>query len=495
MKPNLPTLLVSGTALLSLNSIVAKEQQQPNILFVCIDDLRTQIGAYGNKSTITPNLDKIAAEGRLFNNQYVQVPTSGPSRACMLTGQPMKRIEDINHHFLAKKLAGTEEGVEPETFVHHLRRNGYYTVGMGKVSHNSRGHVRREGKLEMELPHSWDKFIFDEQSIWKGVDPLHSYADGVGRQKDRTKNPSFQFLDVSDERYPDGRLAEVALGELDELAQNKGDKPFFMAVGFYKPHLPFCAPKKYWDMYSDEDIEPSPNPLLPEGVSSLFLHNSDEFNGQYNHPEGEKAGMGKQLSAEYARDLRHAYCAALTYSDAQLGKLMAKLKETGLDKNTIIIVWGDHGWHLGEHTIWGKHSSFERALNSTFMVKMPKQKKAGVATDGLIAAIDIYPTVCDLAGVEKPNCIEGESFVKLIDNPKAKGKDDVISYWRNILSIRTDRYRMALFNNGTTEEVMLFDHKLDPNETRNVAAENPAVVADLRARIKAQNNGFLPALK
>lgn len=457
--------------------------EKPNILFICIDDLRAQLGAYGHDYMITPNLDKLAGESRLFNRHFVQVPTSGPSRCCMLTGQNVKEIAHIKHHHLRETLAGTPEPEHPETFVHYLKQNGYYTLGMGKVSHSDIG---CKGK---EIPHSWNEFVLDPNSPWKNVGLLHAYGNGEGREKGNPK-PAYQNLDVEDEGYPDGRMANMATAQLERLAKKK--QPFFMAVGFYKPHLPFCAPKKYWDMYDHDKIALSPNPDLPEGVSPVFLHDSKEFFEQYSHPEYGAAG--KRLSDEYARKVIHANYAAITYTDAQVGKVMRKLKELGLDKNTIVVVWGDHGWHLGDHTIWGKHSTFERALNSTLMVKTPDMKQKGVPTDGLVASVDIYPTLCDLVGLPAPSGLDGQSFTQLLDNPSNKGKDAVMSYWRNILSMRTDEYRMAVFNNGQKQEVMLFDHDTDPNETKNIAKDNPIVVEHLMKKVKQLNKGFLPNL-
>ncbi|WP_111707830.1 sulfatase [Lutibacter citreus] len=459
---------------------------KPNFLFICIDDLRPQLGVYGNNLMITPNLDKLASEGRTFTRHYAQVPTCGPSRACMLTGKNIEAIEDINHHHLEKSLAGKPESLTPETFVHHLKRNGYFTVGMGKISHSGNGHVNFKNKSVLELPYSWDQFVTDPNSLWEGQELVHAYANG--RNRNTKPNPAYEILDVEDESYPDGILANLATNQLEQLANKQ--KPFFMAVGFYKPHLPFCAPKKYWDMYDHKDIKVSPNPELPKGVSGVFLHNSTEFFGQYTHPE--KGGAGKRLSDEYAKNVIHANYASISYTDAQVGKVLNKLKELNLDKNTIVIVWGDHGWHLGDHTIWGKHSTFERGLNSKLLLKTPDIKESGVKTDGLVSSIDLYPTICDLAGIELPKSIDGKSMVPLINNPKTKGNEVVLSYWRNILSMRTDRYRFAVFNNGKRQEMMLFDHDKDPNETINIANENPEVVDRLIKQLKTKNKGFLP---
>ncbi|MFI3267321.1 MAG: sulfatase [Rikenellaceae bacterium] len=485
--------ILTSAAIIASQSAEAKTKgEQPNILFICIDDLRTQIGAYGHENMVTPNLDAIASNGLLFNNQYVQVPTSGASRAAMLTGvNPKEKIHTTNHWFTEALIESTETE-KPESFVHHLRRNGYYTVGMGKISHSPDGGTDYNDDYIAELPFSWDKFVVDEDSPWpKGDGLLHSYANGASRYDGTGYAPAFESLDVPDESYPDGVVALQATSTLEELA--KSDKPFFMAVGFFKPHLPFSAPKKYWDMYKSEDVELSANRDVPQGVDEVFLHNSGEFAYQYTHPE--KAKMGKILSEEYSRDLRHAYFAAMSYTDAQVGKVMDKLKELGLDKNTVVVVWGDHGWHLGDHTMWGKHSTFERSLNSTFIVSTPDMEQKGAKTDALVATVDIYPTLCELTGIEAPEGIDGTSFVPVLKNPKAKTRTEVLSYWTDALTIRNDRYRLSLYDDGKTERIMLFDHLIDPYETINVAEHNPKVVDQLMKKMKKLGNGFLPSLK
>ncbi len=488
-KPRFSALIFSSLTL-SVGAAVAAEKA-PNILFICIDDLRPQIGAYGYDFMKTPNLDKIASNGRIFSDHYVQVPTSGASRACMLTGRYPTESKDANNEIFGKSLIGTKEGEMPETFIHHLKRNGYYTVGMGKVSHHGNGHTMYKQNESRELPHSWDRFVNDPEWLWKGDDILHAYANGGARTKEH--KPAFETLDVPDESYPDGRLAKLAISELELISQRKSGEPFFMAVGFYKPHLPFCAPLKYWNMYSDEDVELAPSKTLPEGVDKSFIYGSNEFKQQYSHPH--KAGAGIVLPDDYARDLKHAYYAAISYTDTQIGKVISKLEELGLDENTVIIVWGDHGWCLGDHTIWGKHSVFNRALNSTFIITTPDMKKRGEASNKLVGTIDIYPTICDITGITPPEGLDGVSITPIIENPKAKIRDEIYSYWQGKLSIKTERYRLSVHNARGKEAIMLFDHKNDPNETVNVADKYPKVTAELLAKLKSQNKGYLPDFK
>ncbi len=483
--------ILLGVAAVAATS-VTQAQERPNILFICIDDLRTELGAYGSKEVITPNLDKLASEGRLFTNQFVQAPTSGASRAMMLTGIGAINKGDVDNFAFSNRLVDSEEVERPETFIHHLKRNGYYTVGMGKVSHSDNGYIYKGKRKLMDLPYSWDEYVNNPDSPWPDTFDARLHGSDNGRTRVKGESPAFEFKDLADTCYADGELAQLALAQLDKFAQAESDEPFFMAVGFYKPHLPFTAPKKYWDMYENVDISLSPNVDYPEGVDPSFVPNSVECFSQYYHPE--KGGAGIILSEEYSKDFRRAYYSALTFTDTQVGKVLEKLEETGLDKNTIVVVWGDHGWHLGDQTIWGKHSVFERALNSAFMVRCPGMKQAGKSSDRLIAAVDIYPTICELTGIEAPDGLDGVSFVDQLNAPKASGREYVVSYWNGLISVRNDRYRFSLFSNDKKSAMMMFDHKKDPFETVNIVEQNPKLVEYFMDIINKENRGFLPNL-
>ncbi|MFI3303737.1 MAG: sulfatase [Rikenellaceae bacterium] len=489
-------LFIAATSIVSIGVATAKER--PNILLICIDDLRQDGDNFASAEAITPNLDQFSNEGRMFTHQYVQAPTSGASRAMMLTGTNAKSNKDVNNFTFSNSLVGSVEGENPETFIHHLRRNGYHTIGMGKVSHSDNGFLYPTGSDKvLELPYSWDEFINNPNSPWEdSFDAmLHGYPNG--RIRTNEDNAAFEFLDLPDSCYADSKLADLAVARLKELSKEQKEgqsEPVFMAVGFYKPHLPFVAPKRYWDLYEDVEISLSPNPESPEGVESPLLHNSNECFNQYTHPE--RGGAGVRLSDDYARDMRRAYFSALSFTDAQVGRVLETLRQTGLDKNTIVIIWGDHGWHLGDQTIWGKHSGFEKALNSVLMVKSPTMRRRGESSDTLIATIDLYPTICEYAGVTPPSTIDGFSFVDHIEKGRSKSsREYVLSYWNNLLSLRTDRYRLALFNNGKREAMMLFDHDEDPIESRNIANDNPEIVAELLSTIEKINNGYLPLKK
>lgn len=451
--------------------------RKPNVLFICVDDLRRDLGCYGIK-VISPNIDKLAEQGSLFFNHYVQVPTSGASRASMLTGTLPREKADLSNEACRIRLSGKPEEDTPETMFHHLKRNGYYTVGIGKISHYVDGllydYTDPVGN-ELELPYSWNEMLLDAGKWETGWNAFFGYADGTNRQSREKQVKPYECADVPDEGYPDGLTANLAVKKLKELASK--DEPFCLAVGFFKPHLPFTAPKKYWDIYNEDEIPLSPVPFIPEGCHSITLHESAEFNG-YLLGE-EKASLDRPISDEYARKLRHAYYACISYVDAQIGKVLDALEQSGQADNTIVILWGDHGWHLGDHLVWGKHTLYETSLSSTFILSAPNKKK-GVKNYRIISSVDIYPTLMELCGVEIPDGLDGESFVPLLDSPQDQTWTDIAySYYRGGISMRTPEYRMGRYfvDEEVITELYQYNHQLF--ERKNIANEKEDIVNEL----------------
>jgi arylsulfatase A-like enzyme len=461
---------------------------KPNILLICVDDLRPELGCYGQSHMNTPHLDALAREGITFSHHYIQAPTCGPSRYSLLTGLRPRNDAELNNTFMENNFHNRPETETPETLAHHFRRNGYYTVGIGKISHTPDGRVRGEGQ-HWELPYSWDEMLCDTGQWDGGFDAFFAYADGESRASMNFEVPPLECGEVGDEGYPDGLNARLAVRKLEELS--KANRPFLISVGFFKPHLPFNSPKKYWDLYRREEISLSPNPGLPENTPALFLHPSGEFFNNYKKGK-EFGGIGKILSKNYAREIRHAYFAAVSYVDAQIGKVLDALKAYGLHENTIVVVWGDHGWHLGDHTIWGKHSPFERSAHSPLIVKVPGVTKPGSRTGALVETIDIYPTLCELAGIDPPEGLEGQSLSAIFDNPESPGKPAAYCYQKNRISMRTKSYRLIVHVQAGTATVALFDHRTDPFETRNIAADEQETVEKLLPLLKKGNTGILP---
>lgn len=466
-----------------------QQKSPPNILFISVDDLRPELGCYGNKLIQSPHLDELASQAVVFKNQFVTVPTCGPSRASLLTGRLPRTPDELSNAVFELKRASGKESEEPESFVENLRENGYYTVGIGKISHSPDGHIYGylEPKgAELELPGSWDEMLLDAGKWGTGWNAFFGYANGSNRNTLKKQAKPYENANVNDDGYPDGLTANLAIEKLKELAGKK--QPFFLGVGFFKPHLPFTAPQKYWDMYEEEDIPLTPSPAIPENVNTASLHESAEFN-QYLLGE-EKASLANPVSDAYARKLRHAYFASVSYVDAQIGRVLTVLKELGLDKNTIIVVWGDHGWHLGDDRVWGKHTIFEWALRSPLIVKTPERQR-GASCDKIISSVDIYPTLMELCGVGTPPGTDGSSFVHLLKAPDSDNWNDVAySYFRKGISVRTANYRFTKYFREKEPVIELYDHKTDPYENRNIAGSRPDIVKELMPLLEKGNTGL-----
>jgi iduronate 2-sulfatase len=486
--------IISGAAIgLGLYAIVltfsaAKTvSKKPNVLFICIDDLRPDLKVYGNPQVHAPNLDRLARQSVVFTNQFVTQPTCGASRYSLLTGRLPRKAVELKNEAIEQLIAGKAKTDKPETFIDNLRRNGYYTVGIGKISHSADGYVYgyTEPKSDkLELPYSWDEMLFDPGKWVTGWNAFFAYADGSNRQSKKGEVKPYENADVPDEGYPDGLSANLAVKKLKELA--KKDKPFFLSVGFFKPHLPFTAPKKYWDLYDESKIKLTDSPDIPENVNEASLHGSHEFN-QYQ--VGEKASLAKPVSDDYARKLRHAYYAAISYTDAQIGKVLDELKTQGLAENTIVVIWSDHGWHLGDYRVWGKHTIFDQSLKSVLIVKTPESNKA-VVRNQVVSAIDIYPTLMELCGVKNLPDLDGKSFAGLLKpNPGGNWENVAYSYYNRGITVRNNRYRFTKYFRDKQPVIELYDHQNDPHEKHNVAAQQPEVVAKLNEIWEKGNTG------
>ena len=460
-------------------------QDRPNILFIAVDDLRPELGCYGNDIIKSPNIDKLADEGRVFKNHFVQVPTCGASRHSMLTGMYPKTQRELSNHIPYDY----SEGGNPESFVHALRMNGYYTLNIGKISHSPDGYVygyNEQPSSEKEMPNSWDEICFDNGKWGTGWNAFFAYANGENRQSLNNKVKPYERAHVDDYGYPDGLSSRLAVSKLREL-KDKG-QAFFLGLGFFKPHLPFTAPEKYWDLYNEYELPITVVPFIPENVNKKSLYSSGEFNS-YKLGD-EKAGLEHSVSDEYARKLTHAYYASISYIDAQIGKVLDELKRLDLYDNTIIVIWGDHGWHLGDQLVWGKHTLFENALKSTLIIKIPEIKYAGVASNGIVESVDIYPTLMDLCGVKLPSDVEGRSFARLLRSPSKKGKKAAYGYFNKGISIRTKDYRLTKYFREEKPVIELYDHRVYATESKNIAENHPYIVDKLLKMLKKANVGI-----
>ena len=415
-----------------------------NILFLVVDDLRPQIGCYGHKQMISPNIDRLASNGTIFNRTFCQVPVCGASRASLLTGVRPTRDRFVTYDSYADKEYPGVPGLPK-----HFKNNGYYTVSNGKVYHHMND---GEG--------SWSEAAWHPEGHWR--DYLLPESIAIANKTEDYAGPAYEAADVSDSDYFDGKIADKAISDLNRL--KKIGQPFFLAVGFKKPHLPFNAPEKYWDLYKREDIDLADNPFKPKDAPNVALHNWAELRAY--------AGVPKKgpLTDELARALIHGYYACVSYTDAQIGRVIDELGRLDLRDDTVIVLWGDHGWQLGEHGLWCKHCNFETSLHSPMIVSSPGYK-AGTTTNALTEFLDIYPSLCELCNLPQPDHLQGISFVPLLEKPNRKWKEATFSRYKDGDSIRTDRYRYTEYSNdkGDVYARMLYDHKEDPMENVNIS--------------------------
>ena len=476
----LRTPLIACTLLLAatLGSALAERK---NVLLIAIDDLRPELGSYGREYAPSPNIDRLADSGVVFKNHFVQVPTCGASRYALLTGRSPANSKALgNAAFYSGSTALTDKpqpGAQslPEMF----RRNGYHTTLIGKISHTADGKVFKydgSGDGRPEMPLAWDDFDTPVGQWKRGWGIFFAYANGFHREDGQDHKDLVEFVAEKDTDLPDGLLAEAAIKKLNNF--KPGGEPFFMGLGFIKPHLPFVATKGDWEAVKDLDVPP---PAHPEKSESPYWHKSGEF-FKYDYPHGEER---YPLPAEEALEARRAYLACVRYVDRQVGKVLDALETTGLASSTVVVLWGDHGWHLGDSAIWGKHTPFERALHSPLIIRAPGTGKHGVTTDALTETIDIYPTLLDLCGPfedsETAFPLDGTSLVPVLKDPTKTVNEAAFSYWKNATSVRTKDYRLIYPDKEGERKPELYDLSKDHYSVDNIAPENPEVVSRLRA--------------
>ncbi|HUG17872.1 MAG TPA: sulfatase [Planctomycetaceae bacterium] len=446
-------------------AIVSAEQTtRPNVLFIAVDDLRPELKCYGKQHIHSPNIDRLAQSGVLFERAYCMVPTCGASRASMMSGIRPARNRFVSYLAWAEKDA---RGIT--TMNMQFKQNGYYTVSLGKIFH-----------------HPTDNAEGWSEPAWrpKGV-PWYRRPENVAlheqrqQQAARKRGPAWESADVPDDAYADGVLVNRALEDLKRLKSD--DRPFFLAVGFFKPHLPFIAPQKYWDLYDHDQIQLPDNYSPPQDAPQESIHNSGELRAYAGIP------ASGPVSEETARNLIHGYYACVSYTDAQIGKLLDELDRLELTDNTIVVLWGDHGWNLGEHTLWCKHSCYETSMQIPLIVRSPGVK-AGERRSQLIESIDLYPTLCELAGLPLPEHLAGRSFVELMQNPDADWKTAAVGRFQNGDTIRTDRFRFTEYTKpkGEVTSRMLYDHVSDPAENFNALKMHSPAAAKLAEQLHEQ---------
>ena len=472
----------------SVDAYVApKVSNEPlNFIHIIMDDLRTEgLSAYGDSAIVTPNIDRLAREGVTFDRAYANFPSCGASRASMLTG-----LRPAQKRFVRYDARIDKDAPGVTTLPHLLKDNGYLTLSFGKIIH-----ARGDTDDAWSVP-PWDaKYSSENKTSYMNYNKkenIESFLSSCKKKKICSpagggRGPRYEWADVPDTAYNDGKTAVAAITALEELSEAK--MPFYLAVGFVKPHLPFNAPTKYWDLYDRDKIEMSPMPDKPRDAPDQAWHKSGELREWYSGdgiPDTATRWIDN-VPSDTSRILRHGYYASTSYADAQMGKVLDAIDRLGLSDNTVVIFTGDHGFSLGDHTMWNKHSLFTLTTQSPLIIRKPGGE-AGKNVEGVVEYLDIYPTVTDLAGLSGPKHLEGESLAKTLDNVSAQTKSAIFTRYHAGENIHTDRYSYsAWFNGERITEHMLYDHEKDPLETVN-EANNPeyrVVMTDLQKQLKA----------
>lgn len=438
-----------------------KQQSQPNVLFIAVDDLRPELGCYGAEHIHSPNIDKLASQSTLFENAYCNIPVCGASRASILTG-----LRPTISRFKSYLSRADEDAPGILTLPGLFKKEGYTTISNGKILHN-----RNDSDKD------WDE-------IWRAKGKSgRDYLSSQNLKLDTVENQrGFPYENVvaDDLAYKDGKMTEKSIADLKRL--KKSGKPFFLGVGYLKPHLPFNAPAKYWNLYPAEEIRLPPNTSTPTDVPAQALHNF----GELRHYSGVPADG--PVSDDLAKTLIRGYYACVSYTDALVGELLEALDELQLSENTVIILWGDHGWNLYEHGLWCKHSNYRTSLQVPLLVKKPGQE-SGYKRSDLVEFVDIYPTLTDLCNFRAPEHLEGSSLVPLLATHKTvPWKNQVESVWHNGFTYTSENYAYTewISENAKVEAQMLFDHRSDPNENENLMNQSGSeeIVKKLQVQVR-----------
>jgi len=443
-------LIILSLVLVFLSFKTTKENEEKytaskkkNILFIMVDDLRPELNIYGENKISSPHIDALAKSGVVFNRAYSNVPVCGASRASLLTG-----IRPTSKRFLRYNASIKKEAPNELNLVKHLKNEGYTTISNNKITHL---------KYDIE---EWDEEWYPSSKKWRN----YITEENILLESNGKHGYAYESPDVDDDAYNDGETANKSIQDLKNLKAT--GKPFFLAVGFVKPHLPFNAPKKYWDLYDFNKIELPKNNQFQANVPSRARHLWGELRYYKDIP---KKG---QVANEMAKKLIHGYYASVSYVDAQVGKLIKGLDDLGMRENTTIILVGDHGWSLMEHGLWVKHSNFEVALQVPLIISdsdIQKNKK----TNSIAELVDLYPSICDLANISKPAHLEGNSLTNALKNPSKVFKNKAYARYQKGETLIADNFFYTEWQiNDKTIAKMLYDHNTDPDENRNLAIED-----------------------
>jgi iduronate 2-sulfatase len=447
-------------------SVANLSLKKQNILFISIDDFRPKISSYGETKMITPNIDKLASEGLQFNNAYTNIAVCGASRASIMTG--IRPSEKRFNDFSTRASVDTPDAIPLNQI---FKENGYETISYGKIYHH-----------KDDFQEYWtEKDGGQIQSDFQ--DPISiARIENAERGEYGKKQPTFEYPDVDDYAYNDGKITKRAINKLKALKNE--NKSFFMAIGYVSPHLPFIQPKKYWDMYDHDAIKLADNSFQPKNSPDIAIeaqHNSAEMRKNYlDIPENG------QLDDNLARNLIHGYYASVTYMDALIGELIKELDDLGLRENTTIVFWSDHGYFLGEHGFWCKHSTFEEAVKIPFIISSPSHIK-NKTTTSFTELVDVYPTLCDIANIKAPSYLQGESLIPVLENPSTILKTEVYTRYKQGEAVIDKDFSYTEFYEGEKYlGNMLYDNLNDYKQNTDISklSSNKLVVKKYKEKLK-----------
>ena len=484
-------LLAAVFAFQSASALAADDtsDRKPNVLFIAVDDLRPELGCYGETAIHSPNIDALAKSGVVFERAYCQLAVCNPSRVSIMTGL---RPDSTKVWDLVTRFRNTipDAVTLPQQFMKH----GYHAVSYGKIFHNP-----WPDNDSWSEPHGWPK----KSSLWsKDARKRHAEyrekmrAEGRSEKKvARMRAEATEIVDTLDHEHVDGAIAEQALSALQRLA--KQDKPFFLAAGFVRPHLPFVVPRKYWELYDRDAIPLAANSFLPKDAPTFATNTMYELRDYFDF-DGTPAPTEGSLTEAQQRRLKHGYYASVSFIDSLIGRLLAELETLEMADNTVVVLWGDHGWKLGEHNSWCKQTNYEIDARVPLIIRAPIAPANGQKCDALVELVDVYPTLCELAGLPVSDHLEGRSAVPLLFDPDKPWKEAAFSQFQRKnggrplmgYSMRTDRYRYVEWQDRQTRKVVateLYDHNVDPQENTNVAdaAEHSQLIDQLSRQLWA----------
>ncbi len=504
---NLSILLLLFLTACQQDTQQTKSKKTPNILFIAIDDLRPELGIYGNKMIHSPNIDALGRDGVIFEQAYVQQALCAPSRASVMTGL---RPASTKVRTLWDKLRDSIPNAV--TMPQYFAQKGYTTTAIGKIYHNTDPDPKSWSDPKIFL----EQFPFNPECIYATEENLQVQKDKLsrppkaGNKYERNKPDRFghyyvrgnftEMADVPDETFYDGAQTLVAIDKLEALT--KAGNPFFFGIGFYRPHSPYIVPKKYWDLYDRDSIPMAVNPYVPENAPDFSVNTNTELKAYADFTNAPSPLEGSISEAD-ARRVKHGYYAAVSYTDAQVGKVIHKLKELGIYEETIIVLWSDHGYKLGEHNGWSKFTNYNIDTHAPLIIKSNQAKDNKHRVSQMVEMVDLYPTLCDMMGLETPDNLEGISLVPHISKTTSTGKEAIFSSYRkehhwavprgneqlgnSILTKDYHYVRWQSWTDGSFTAAELYDLKNDPLENKNVAGlpEYQAIVEQMQEQLGA----------